>query len=80
MWFLLAGVVLVLLKWQSVDPVVQWPWWGVLAPFALAMVWWAWADSSGYTKRKVVEKENRRKSARLERQKEALGLAPRRKK
>lgn len=80
MWFLLTGVVLVLLKWQSVDPVAQWPWWGVLVPFGLAMVWWAWADSSGYTKRKAVEKENHRKSARLERQREALGMAPRRKK
>lgn len=80
MWFLLTGVVFVLLKWQTVGPVGLWPWWGVLMPFALAVLWWGWADSTGYTKRKAMEKENQRKAARIDRQRDSLGLAPKRKK
>lgn len=80
MWFLVAGVALVLLKWQAMGPVAQWPWWWVLLPFGLALAWWAWADASGYTKRKAMQREDARKAARLARQKDALGLATRRKK
>jgi small Trp-rich protein len=46
----------------------------VLSPFALAVVWWAWADWSGYTKRKAVQRENERKEARIDRSRTALGL------
>ncbi len=46
----------------------------MLAPFALAVAWWAWADWSGYTKRKVVERENERKQARIDRQRSNLGM------
>jgi small Trp-rich protein len=73
MWFLGAGVVLLLLKWLEVGPVAALSWWLVLAPFALAVVWWAWADSSGYTKRKASERMDRRKEERLERSRKALG-------
>jgi small Trp-rich protein len=40
----------------------------------LAVAWWAWADSSGYTKRKVVEREDKRKQARIDRQKSNMGM------
>ena len=46
----------------------------VLSPFALAVAWWAWADASGYTKRKVVERENARRQARIDRQRSQMGL------
>ncbi|MEH3087003.1 MAG: TIGR04438 family Trp-rich protein [Xylophilus ampelinus] len=72
MWFLGAGVVLLLSKWLEIGPVAGWSWWIVLAPFALAVVWWAWADSSGYTKRKMSERMDRRKEERLERSRQAL--------
>ena len=80
MWFLGLGLALLLLKVQEVGPVAGWDWTWVLSPFVAAAVWWAWADSSGYTKRKAVERENRRKDARIERQREQLGMLPRRKK
>ena len=80
MGFLVIGLLGLFLKDLDIAPVAHWPWWVVLAPFALAIVWWAWADSSGYTKRKVVERENRRKQVRIDRQREGMGLAPRRKK
>ena len=73
MWFLMLGLLGVALKLLEVGPVATWSWWIVLIPFALAIVWWAWADSSGYTKRKVVERENARRQARIDRQRSKLG-------
>ena len=74
MWFLLLGLLGLGLKFFEVGLVAGWSWWMVLSPFALAVAWWAWADSSGYTKRKVVEREDRRKQARIDRQKANMGL------
>jgi len=79
MWFLSLGVVLVLLKYLEIGPVAAWSWWIVLLPFGLAAAWWAWADASGYTKRKAVERENARKQARIDKSKEKLGTLNRRK-
>ncbi|MDD2925341.1 TIGR04438 family Trp-rich protein [Rhodoferax sp.] len=72
MYLLVLGLVLLGLKYIEWGPVALWPWWLVLAPFALAAAWWAWADSSGYTKRKAMEREDRRRDARRARTKEAL--------
>lgn len=80
MWFLGLGLLFLVLKLQAIAPVVAWPWWGVLSPFGLAVLWWAWADSSGYTKRKAIEKENKRKADRIARQRESIGTSVRRKK
>ncbi|WPB58546.1 TIGR04438 family Trp-rich protein [Xylophilus sp. GOD-11R] len=73
MLFLGVGIVLLALKWLEVDPVAAWSWWLVLAPFALAALWWTVADSIGYTSRKAAERDEARKQARIERQREALG-------
>jgi len=75
---LILGVILVALKYLEIGPVATWSWWWVLAPFAVTAVWWVWADSTGYTKRKAMEKMDERKRERVERQKESLGMAPRR--
>jgi small Trp-rich protein len=64
----------VALKFFEVGFVAQWSWWVVLIPFGLAAAWWAWADASGYTKRKVVERENARRQARIDRQRSQMGL------
>ncbi|RCX11589.1 TIGR04438 family Trp-rich protein [Extensimonas vulgaris] len=77
MYLLLLGIILVLLKYLAVGPVAHWPWWWTLVPFGLAALWWTWADFSGYTKRKAAEKIEKRKQERIERQKESLGLRPR---
>ena len=74
MVFLSAGVVLLLLKYLELGPVAGWSWWVVLSPFVLAVFWWAWADSSGYTRRKQMEKMDQRKADRIEKQRKALGL------
>lgn len=72
MYFLGLGVIFLVLKLLDLTMVAQWSWWYVLAPFALAVVWWAWADSSGYTKRKEMEKMEAIKAERLQKQRDAL--------
>lgn len=73
MYLLGLGIILLLMKYLEIDPVTAWSWWVVLAPFALAVAWWSWADSSGYTKRKAMEKEDARRKARIDKNKEAIG-------
>ncbi|EWS54098.1 MULTISPECIES: TIGR04438 family Trp-rich protein [Methylibium] len=77
MWFVVLGVVLSALKLLDIGVVGVWSWWAVLAPFALAVIWWTWADMSGYTKRKEMEKMDERKVARRNKSMAALGIDPR---
>lgn len=74
MYFLGLGLILLVMKWMEIGPVAAWDWWVVLAPFGLAMAWWAWADASGYTKRKAMEVEDARRKARIDRSRDALGM------
>ena len=78
MWFLALGLLSVALKFFEIGPVAQWSWLIVLSPFGMAMAWWAWADWSGYTKRKAVEREDLRKQDRIDRQRSQLGMLNRR--
>lgn len=78
MYLLGIGIVLMALKYLEIGPVATWDWWVVLSPLAAAVAWWAWADWSGYTKRKAVERENARKKARIDKSKESLGIKTRR--
>jgi small Trp-rich protein len=79
MLFLITGIILLVLWYAEIGPVAAWPWYVVFAPFGLAVLWWAWADATGYTKKKAVEKENLKKKARIEKSREAMGLGPRKK-
>ena len=74
MLFLGVGIILLAMKYLEFGPVAEWSWWGVLSPFALAVAWWTWADWSGYTKKKAVQRENERKQARIDKSREQLGL------
>ena len=74
MYFLGIGIILLAMKYLEMGPVAAWDWWWVLSPFGLAVVWWTWADWSGYTKRKAVERENARRQARIDKSREQLGL------
>lgn len=80
MYLLGLSLLLLALKYFAIGPVAQWSWWWIAVPFALTAGWWAWADWSGYTKRKVVERENRRKQQRIQRDRERLGLNAHRRK
>jgi small Trp-rich protein len=74
MWFIVAGVLLVALKLADIGPVEEWSWWVVLAPFGLAALWWAYADSTGLTKKREMDKLEERKVERRRRNMEALGI------
>lgn len=80
MFFLVAGLGLIVLKFLGVGFVGDWPWWWVLSPFPMAMAWWAWADATGYTKRKAMAQMEKKKQDRLDRQQEALGMKSKRRK
>jgi len=76
MYFLLLGIAALVMKYIEFGPVAAWSWWVVLSPFGMAVLWWAWADSSGYTKRKEMDKMDKRKTDRLERQRAQMGMLP----
>ena len=78
MYLLLLGIALILMKYFEVGFATDLSWWWVLSPFAMAMAWWAWADTSGYTKRKVMEGMDKKKQDRIDKQREALGIKPKR--
>ena len=74
----IVGVLLLVAKWAELGPFATWSWWIVLAPFALAVLWWEFADSTGWTKRREMDKMEARKVERRERTMEALGMGRRR--
>lgn len=74
MAFLVVGVLLLALWLGDVGPFGQLDWWWVAVPFGLAVLWWEFADSSGWTKRRAMDKMEQRKVQRREQQMEALGL------
>jgi small Trp-rich protein len=76
MYFLGIGLVLLLLKYLEIGPVADWSWPVVLAPFGLAAAWWAYADWSGYSKKKSMDKMDQRKRERIDKQRTAMGLPP----
>ncbi len=78
MWFVALGLLLVLLKWAEFGVVASWSWWAVLSPFGVAVLWWAWADASGYTKRQQMRKIEERVAERRKKNLDALGLKERR--
>lgn len=78
MWLVIVGVVLLVFKMAGVGVVVNWSWWWLAVPFALAVVYWHVADSVGWTQhaatRRADERVQRRRNERLG----ALGLRPHR--
>ncbi len=74
MAFLLLGLALLAMKAAEFGPVATWSWFIVLAPFGLAVLWWGFADSTGLTQRRAIDKMEKRKVDRRQRDMEALGL------
>ena len=80
MLFIVLGVLLVALKLAEIGFVAAWTWWAVLSPFAVAAVWWAYADASGLTKKREMDKLEDKKAQRRRRSMEALGMDTKRQK
>lgn len=76
--FVVLGVLLMLARWLEFGPFASMSWWVALAPFGMAVLWWEFADSSGWTKRRMMNKMESRKQDRRAKQMEALGISPRR--
>jgi len=80
MYFVILGLLLVVLNLLGVGPPAAWNWqffgdlWKFVTPFLLAVAWWAWADASGYNKRREMEKMDEKKQDRRKQNLEALGL------
>jgi len=73
MYFLGLGLIFLAMKYLEIDPVAQWSWLVVFAPFGLAVAWWSWADASGYTKKKAMQKMEQRRIDRINKSKDAIG-------
>lgn len=80
MYFLLIGIAAIGMKYFEIGPVAAIPWWVTLVPFGLAVLWWWYADASGYTKRREVDKMDKRRDDRLDKQRAAMGMLSAKKK
>jgi small Trp-rich protein len=78
MYFLGIGIVLLAMKYLEIGQVADWSWLIVLAPFGLAVAWWAWADATGYTRRKAIEREDKRRQDRIDKQRAVIGTTKKR--
>lgn len=79
MYLLGLGLILLIMKYLEFGPVATWSWWQVLAPFGLAVLWWAWADWSGYTKKKAMERDDARRQSRIDKTRKTLGMLSKKK-
>lgn len=77
MWFVVIGTALLALKVAEIGPFPGLSWWWVALPFGLAIVWWSWSDASGLTRKREMDKLDRRKEERRRRNLVALGIDPR---
>ncbi|HYR26494.1 MAG TPA: TIGR04438 family Trp-rich protein [Aquabacterium sp.] len=80
MWFVVVGVLMLVMNFAGIGPVGEWTWadrwWAMLLPFALALVWWGWSDWSGLTRRKAMDKIDAKREQRRQKSLEGLGLKP----
>ena len=74
MVFVVIGVLLLLMKLADFGFVGVWPWYVVLFPFGVAVLWWWFADASGWTKRREVNKMEDKKRQRRVDALDALGM------
>ena len=80
MFFVLVGVLIIVLNLLGIGPFGDWNWnftgdvWKFTVPFILAALWWAWADKSGLNKRREMEKMEARKQNRRKENLAAMGL------
>jgi small Trp-rich protein len=80
MFFVIVGVLIIALNLLGIGPFGAWNWefsgdlWKFIAPFALAALWWIWADKSGLNKRREMEKMDARKEKRRRENLANMGL------
>ena len=70
----IIGALLLAAKMAEFGPFATWSWWIVAAPFIGAVLWWQFADASGWTKQREMNKMEKKKVLRREKALDALGL------
>lgn len=73
MYLVVIGMLLLAMKLADIGPGAAWSWWVVMAPFAGAVVWWTWADATGYYKRREIRALEERQKRRREQKMDSLG-------
>jgi small Trp-rich protein len=74
MAMVIVGLLLLAMKVFDFGFAADWHWGWILLPFGLALAWWQYADSSGLTRKREMDKDDARKADRRKRNVEALGL------
>ena len=80
MLFVIVGVLIIAMNLAGIGWFAAWNWnfsgdlWKFCVPFALAVLWWVWADKSGLNKRREIEKMEARKQNRRKENLATLGL------
>ena len=80
MYFVVIGVLVILANLLGIGPMAEWTWtlsgdlWKFCVPFVFALVWWTWADVTGYNKRREMDKMENKRQRRREEALEALGM------
>jgi small Trp-rich protein len=74
MYFVVLGVILLLMWITDFGPVGQWAWWAIFWPFVCAVLWWWFADASGWTKRREMDKMDQKKHKRRVETLDKLGM------
>ena len=80
MYLVVLGLILLLLKVFDIGFGDKLPGWAALLPLGFAVLWWAWADATGWTKRREMDKMEQRKKDRRAQNMEALGTGPKKRK
>jgi len=73
MFFVVLVCILIGFRVMDVGPMAGWSWLWLLAPFGGIVVWWLYADRSGLTAAKSMEREHKRQQGRVERNRIRLG-------
>jgi small Trp-rich protein len=85
MYLVIVGVIVIILNLAGIGPMAAWNWqffgdlWKFCVPFLIAVVWWGWADSSGWTKRREMEKMDQKRIDRRAKNLDDLGMGPKKK-
>ena len=78
MWFVLLGVLLIVLNLLGIGlfGAWEWPgdWWKMCWPFGLAAAWWVFSDSVGLTRQREIEKMEEKKRERRKKSLVSLGM------
>jgi small Trp-rich protein len=69
MWFIVVGVLLVLMKWTAFGPVATWSWWIVVLPFVGGLLWFEIIEPMfGLDKRRAHNELDKVKQERIQKQ------------